>query len=954
MFLFFLSCSVNEVNESSSLLFDLDDPVFTITPEVVHSTDTINVAADQLSELRLQWYRNGEEIVGQSSSQLLPEYFKKSDVISLDVFQQNGDHRSQTVTTNIFIHNTAPTGEISLQQTEFYTDENIHASVDINDYDFDEVIVQAHWKERSSEVEFEGITLVPDYTQKGQNWTLSITLYDGEDYTPLAPTNIEIIDSPTELYSISILPESPRTSEILFPSIEAFDLDNDDISLYQRWLVNGVLVSEEETLSPALFFKEDEITLEASLQEDFAEIFTSETISAINTAPVIDALSISPSPAFANSELQCDVIEAIDDDQDELVFLTSWFINGVLVSNDDILDPLQHPISYSDLVTCQKLADDGEELSFPRESSAVIQNTAPTVLGAQLSESEIFINSTLECIPQGIEDIDAQSSFIYYYQWYLNGSYISNQPVLNIGTISDIEVGDSIHCTVRGSDGLSIGAAVASGSAEIQNRPPSATIAAITPSTGYVDSDFSCTLFNFQDLDDNEDQSTYQWLLNGVEISTEDSISFWDEQTGLSTISIGDQLSCVVTPSDGIDTITPISISIEIQNKPPEILNAYITPSAPPSTITLQPTVIAQDIDQEEISYNYQWYVNGIFVSSESSLSPSYIERYDQVQLSITPSSSGMLGAAYITSAVSIGNAPPELAEPEISPLGARESIDNLYCYSLNEPIDPDGDEVILTYSWIVNGSSTMYTTDTIPATELQAGDVWVCLIRATDPEGAGRTASTHQIIRRQEPIWIEIYNLNINFPFDAVFTSETPSSQILSEKDGSDCWNQLDLWSAITLEPTRSLSELEAVEAAFYIEEPDSLIELVTLGESYTHEDLLSDGIANYAAVRLRASSPEAAEIRWGDWQSPYAEGTAESIDFSAPITTHTWHTIRLETDALLGTTTILLDGSIVLQTDQVPFLDLTNSLVQISSSHETLSTDVCWKDVKLLEGSP
>ena len=486
----------------------------------------------------------------------------------------------------------------------------------------------------------------------------------------------------------------------------------------------------------------------------------------------------------------------------------------------------------------------------------------------------------------------------------------------------------------------------------VANRPPTATQVEIGPAVVYIDSELLCTLMDYYDEDLNEDQSTVQWLLNGVPVSgaTEETWTVYNELSGESLLTIGDVVTCEIEPSDGIETLPVLTVSKMVVNKPPEVLVGYVSPAQPSSSSPVFINAVTRDVDGDVITLQYDWYLNGQLIGNESSLPASVLERGDQVQAQITPYSNGVNGVSYLTDIVDIGNGYPYPATPVINPLGPREGVDDLICSSLTSPSDPDGDPTVHTFSWKVNGNWTMYTVDTIPATELQAGDVWVCLITATDDQGAARSASTYTIVRRPEPLWAELYEFD---PVVQLFadTQSDSVAQFYTQRDNRDCWAQQDTWSSLEIESFRSLTDLEALEVEFTVYSDDTKLDIAFWGYDFNQT-----GISDYLSIWLTGQqSSEDSQIVWGDWYLPFTtSGSEDSVSLGLGYQTGQPHTLRVEVDHLLSQVTVVFDDATVYQGSDVELIPLQSPKFYLRSIRSNDVADVCWHSIKLFEGNP
>ena len=88
------------------------------------------------------------------------------------------------------------------------------------------------------------------------------------------------------------------------------------------------------------------------------------------------------------------------------------------------------------------------------------------------------------------------------------------------------------------------------------NTAPSVTAVSISPVIP-TDADFLTCLYTYSDAENNMDASTTTWTVNGVAVSSPDG-------TLSSGFTSGDQVTCIITPSDGIDSGSPVTSTVTI------------------------------------------------------------------------------------------------------------------------------------------------------------------------------------------------------------------------------------------------------------------------------------------------------------------------------------------------------------------------------------------------------
>ena len=96
----------------------------------------------------------------------------------------------------------------------------------------------------------------------------------------------------------------------------------------------------------------------------------------------------------------------------------------------------------------------------------------------------------------------------------------------------------------------------------------------------------------------------------------------------------------------------------------------------------------------------------------------------------------GQDASASVTIHIEAANVAPSAPLVEILP-AAPSTDDDLLCVG-SDAVDPNGDTVTYSYSWLRDGAPTGNTTDTVPSVDTSLGDEWTCQAVASDGELEG------------------------------------------------------------------------------------------------------------------------------------------------------------------------------------------------------------------------
>ena len=327
--------------------------------------------------------------------------------------------------------------------------------------------------------------------------------------------------------------------------------------------------------------------------------------------------------------------------------------------------------------------------------------------------------------------------------WAIDGTDVATGPTLASGHVH----GDLVTCTVVPSDGVLTGEGL-SDELVVSNSAPSIDGVAIVPAAPTASAPLECTYSGFFDADGESDVSEMVWTLGGVEVGTGPILA--------SGYVRGDAVTCTVTPSDGTDTGAPLSASVVIENSPPEVVSASLSPSEAFTNSTLSLTVTTTDFDGDPVSLTHAWTVDGITVAETGSTlnGTTYFDKHQVVQVTATPSDGFTSGSPSAPLSITISNSPPSPPSLLFIPEAPVEGEDDVWCAVDGAATDVDGDGITLGFEWELDGSSwpgstlsTVETGDTIPLSETEDGQVWRCTVTPDDGEDLGPTVSAEVTI---------------------------------------------------------------------------------------------------------------------------------------------------------------------------------------------------------------
>ncbi|MEC8194628.1 MAG: Ig-like domain-containing protein [Myxococcota bacterium] len=275
------------------------------------------------------------------------------------------------------------------------------------------------------------------------------------------------------------------------------------------------------------------------------------------------------------------------------------------------------------------------------------------------------------------------------------------------------------------------------------NESPSAPAVEISPDPAISGTQLTATI-TAESVDPEGDPIVYdyQWYVNGIA-----SPGATTPVVPAGTTRRDDFWEIRVTASDPRSSSDPGVASITIGNSLPRVDAVVIIPEAPVTLddLTAVPTGwFDQDLDPE--SYEYQWSVDGVVDSDETTDTFPWEKsaRGNQVRVTITPTDGFGAGEPVTSTITTIENSAPTGGGATIDPEVA-EPTDTLFCLVDVASADADGDPIEYRYVWSLGGSEMPgLTASSVPPLETSDGDVWTCEVIPSDgtDEGPGFTAS--------------------------------------------------------------------------------------------------------------------------------------------------------------------------------------------------------------------
>ena len=206
-----------------------------------------------------------------------------------------------------------------------------------------------------------------------------------------------------------------------------------------------------------------------------------------------------------------------------------------------------------------------------------------------------------------VESDDPESQRVTYtYAWAVDET---DRPDLTDSSVPAVELleGAVWSVTVTPNDGAQDGEQ-GSASATVHNDAP--TVLAHLEPLAPVPNDTITFVYDTEPTDPNGDAvtTTIKWYKNGAYHID------WDGFVSIDPLQVrgGDEFVAQYWTTDGLATTEMQEAFVKVTNTPPEISSATLSPLSPKDADDIKVRVNATDADDNELTYSYVWYRNGV------------------------------------------------------------------------------------------------------------------------------------------------------------------------------------------------------------------------------------------------------------------------------------------------------------------------------------------------------
>lgn len=758
----------NEKTETSETTVTLKntDPAVT-EPEIDHNEQVYNddvlscsATASDIDEdvtVSYSWEQGGVPFTEGSSVNLDDFTIEPNQTISCVASVEDSNEGSDSKSTSVIIENRNPNiANIALSNALPEIGDTIICSATSDDDDGDDVTLSFSW-------EFEGlvidnddtITLAAETFSVGN--TLSCLIRAVDDFDGIT-NETSVITVQNTLPTIGATTISPSTGvnsiSLLSCSAEGFDVNDGVLTPAYEW-INGTTFAPIGTdatlqLGTHLASPNDTITCTATVTDAEGATAASSDSVLVNNAPpeFTSPAEVYPNTGiYTGTNLGC--LGSATDPEDGSAFLTySWTLNGNQIGTNQSYTIDASETDVGDTLICTITAMDGTGAMTDSFASVIIENSAPTMDGINLTTAFPEADDQVTSFPSA-SDADGDN-LSYTYSWMFGSTLLGNSSSQNFDP-SYIGPGDMVDLTIMVSDGNG-GSDSMTASVQIANSPPEIiTEASISPDPANTGSLVVCTAEG-EDLNDGPITPTYEW----TNVTTSSNIGSGNMlQLDASKVLPNDNLRCTATVTDSEGEEDSSIAVVTIENAAPSFTQAaQISPNIGIySGVELTCTAVVEDPEQGTMSPNYFWKVNGVQVDTGTTfmIEASQTTVGDSISCTAEAIDSSGLSATSIAT-VDLENSAPFIHNIALIPATSALYNDSTVSCGV-AAIEADEESLSYSYVWSSDGVELGYSyAFDLSTTALMPGDTLVCTAEVSDPHGDFGQDSASMVIENRAP----------------------------------------------------------------------------------------------------------------------------------------------------------------------------------------------------------
>jgi len=733
-------------------------------------------ADDDAEGYQGRWLVGGTEVA--TGLTLDSSYFVRGDSVVCELTPDDGEEAGAAVaSTAVIIGNALPAiDSVSLSSITPVRADTLSATISAADADGDVISYAYQWLVNGAQAG-SGETMDLAGLIPGDQVQLQLTPSDAIDAGEAVLSDLAVVRNQSPGVDQFILtPANPYTGDDVEIVYSVSDADGDTVSSSVQWMINGVVVSNQGAhLSNTLISAGDLITAQLVPNDGYDSGTPAiDSVTVLNTVPTLASASITPTNPTVEDTLACVPFGWFDPDNGVESYVFNWTINASPVSGTATGELPLSAYSAGDVAQCTVAPSDGQDQGGSVASASVTVLNAPPTLSNFALDNLAPYRADVITLSYSAADADGDA-FTEQLDWQVNGSSVANS-----GLTFDLAAslpGDEVQAVLTVSDSSQT-ISYSSDIAIVQNFVPvidSASLSALNPVTDTV----LDLVFQSSDGDGDAVTASSQWMVNGNTLA-------WTgfSLDGADYFEAGDLIEATLNLSDGVGGTATQLLSATVQNSPPSVVSAQVSPDpAMASDDLLCDGVGWSDLDNDIENYQVQWLIGGQVVSTAQSITSPLISQGQSVECTLVPDDGLLTGAQVQSAAVVITNSLPEVGSLVLSDIEPNPG--DVITSTVSGVVDVDGDSVTLTYAWTVNGAPVSSDVQ-LDTTGLQGGDDIVLTVVPNDGNGNGNgngipAVATAQMFNARPTV-----DTLVLLPSDPTTNSVLQASATASDPDSS------------------------------------------------------------------------------------------------------------------------------------------------------------------------
>ncbi len=670
---------------------------------------------------RVEWLRDGKSVPALDGKRQLPAGGAKRGEKWRFALSYGAGTRAES--PEVLVRDTAPGAPAIALEPAVPTRANpVKAPVirAAQDADSDALTYRIVWLLDGLETGISGETFPGDRLRKGSVVKAQVAASDGEMTGPPATAQARVGDTAPGALQVSLEPKSPGRADQVHARVDspAQDTDGDPLVYRYRWKVNGAplnLPLATLTLPAGSFRKHQKIEVEVRAFDGQLEGPPARAeVTARNTGPQAPRVEIRPARPRKGEALHAVVVAAAEDaDGDAQSYRFTWKKNDQpLQVAGDARTVEGAEVARGDRFELSVTASDGEVAGPGATASVTVANTPPSPPRIAMEPLHPKGGEPLKlAVLEPARDVDGQKVSLSI-AWTRDGR--PTGAGADSLAPSNFRKHENVRVTVTPNDGQEAGP-VARFEVEIDDAPPGAPVAALTPARPDVSHPLVASVRTpASDADGDALVYQYRWLRDGapVELSDRSDQSkvspFWTatSQVPANMLKKGQRWDVEIRASDGEKTGPVARANATIANSPPPAPSVRFLPERPRRVDGIRLAIDQPpDADGDPVTYRYSWTRNGerFETSGDQAQIPRGVAKKGQRWAVEILASDGEAESAPVREEVVIADTAPgptalalcEGPVPAGTVLQARIALAS---------VDPDGDPVTYQHEWTING----------------------------------------------------------------------------------------------------------------------------------------------------------------------------------------------------------------------------------------------------------